>query len=286
MAFITLLERKVLRYSQSRVGPNKPSAGGILQPVADAIKLFLKRNLSPRRNLFFRFFIRPGVMLALVLLLWLVRPNFNPRVFLEYSRIILLMILRVNVYPILLIGWGSNNKYSILGALRRVAQTISYEVALALILLILLVYLNSLKLDFLFEIKTYVKIILLVPFIFVMWFLSRLAETNRTPFDFAEGESELVSGFNTEYRSVLFAIIFMAEYGRIYFLAIIRALVFSWELKLVSFSLVVSILIFLWIWTRSTFPRYRYDLLINLAWKRILPVALALTFFSLGLIIY
>jgi len=148
------------------------------------------------------------------------------RNFFYYSVILILIVLSLNVYPLLLRGWGSRNKYSILGSLRRVAQTISYEIRLALIVIVILIYIRLLSFDILKKTNFFYAYLLVIPIIFTLWLISSLAETNRTPFDFAEGESELVSGFNTEYGAGGFAIIFIAEYGRIYFLRMVTGLIF------------------------------------------------------------
>lgn len=283
VAFITLLERKILGYSQSRLGPNKPSFIGLLQPMADAVKLFIKNFIVSYKTIKIVFFFSPIISLRLVLWIWIIVPiEFRILNFL-FSAILLLIILRLNVYPLLLRGWASKNKYSIFGALRRIAQTISYEIRLALILLSILLYYISLRFDnFIFN-KYFCWILILNPFIFSVWLISRLAETNRTPFDFSEGERELVSGFNTEYRAGGFAIIFMAEYGRIYFLRIISSVIFCFSRNYFILSIFTASLVFIWVWIRTTFPRYRYDLLINLAWKRILPFILSLLILVIGL---
>lgn len=276
VAFITLLERKILGYSQRRIGPNKPSFIGLLQPIADAVKLFIKNFLISNKILKLVFYFIPIISLFLVLWVWIILPlEFNISFF-TFSSILLLIILRLNVYPLLLRGWASKNKYSIMGALRRVAQTISYEISLALILLIILIYYIRIRFDFFILNKTYFKIFLISPFIFSLWIISRLAETNRTPFDFSEGERELVSGFNVEYGAGGFAIIFMAEYGRILFLSILSRILFCLSANFFMISIITAILVFIWVWVRTTFPRYRYDLLINLAWKRFLPFVLSL----------
>jgi len=222
------------------------------------------------------FFFSPIIRLSLVLWIWMVVPiEFKILNFL-FSAILLLIILSLNVYPLLLSGWASKNKYSIFGALRRIAQTISYEIRLALILLSVLLYYQDITFDNFLLNKSFFLIFLLNPFVFSIWLISRLAETNRTPFDFSEGERELVSGFNTEYRAGGFAIIFIAEYGRIYFLRIITRIIFCFSQNYLFISIFTTALVFTWVWARTTFPRYRYDLLINLAWKRILPFILSL----------
>lgn len=276
VAFITLLERKILGYSQSRLGPNKPSFIGLLQPIADAVKLFTKNFIVSYKTIKVVFFFSPIIRLSLVLWIWIIVPNEFKILNFIFSSILLLIILSLNVYPLLLRGWASKNKYSMFGALRRIAQTISYEISLALILLAILVYYIRLSFDNFVVNKGFCVILLLNPFIFSIWLISRLAETNRTPFDFSEGERELVSGFNTEYRAGGFAIIFIAEYGSIYFLRIITRLIFCFSINYFLTSIFTSSLVFAWVWIRTTFPRYRYDLLINLAWKRILPYILSL----------
>lgn len=286
IAFITLLERKILGYSQRRLGPNKPSFIGILQPMADAVKLFIKNFIFPNSSHNKVFIARPGIRLFLVLWIWLIIPIEFETLFFSFSIILILIVLSLNVYPLILRRWSSRNKYSIIGSLRRVAQTISYEISLALIVIILILYGSFISLDFARKFKVYYRIIALVPLIFYLWLISRLAETNRTPFDFSEGERELVSGFNTEYSSGGFAIIFIAEYGRIYFLRIVTRIIFRFSARLFFIRIITRFIVFFWVWARSTFPRYRYDLLMNLAWKRILPSVLGLRVIVTGILIY
>ena len=277
IAFITLLERKILGYRQRRLGPNKPSFVGLLQPMADAVKLFLKSFISPGGNKKIIFYAIPGVSLGLVLLAWSIYPLKFRGLCFRFSIIFIIIILRLNIYPVLLIGWGSDNKYSIMGALRGVAQTISYEISFALIILITILYLKDMSIDRMQLRKEYQRLIIISPSILILWVISALAETNRTPFDFAEGESELVSGFNTEFRAWGFATIFMAEYGRIYFLRAITASLFFPSSHAIIIAVFATLIVCFWVWARTTFPRYRYDLLINLAWKRILPTVLRLS---------
>lgn len=284
VAFITLLERKILGYSQSRLGPNKPSFIGILQPMADAVKLFIKNFMISNKTLKLVFYFMPIISLFLVLWAWIIAPlEFETTQFI-FSAILLLIILSLNVYPLLLRGWASKNKYSMIGSLRRVAQTISYEIRLALILLIILLYHFCVSFDLLVEYKLYTKIFITSPLMFALWLISSLAESNRTPFDFSEGERELVSGFNVEYGAGGFAIIFIAEYGSIFFLRILSRVIFCFSTNFLLISFMTSILVFIWVWTRTTFPRYRYDLLINLAWKRFLPCVLTILVFLISVI--
>lgn len=284
VAFLTLLERKLLGYIQIRKGPNKVGLIGILQPFSDAIKLFTKEQIFPYLSNLNLYFFSPIVNLFLSLLLWICIPFYRMFLNFNYSLLFFLVVSRLRVYTVIIAGWSSNSNYAMLGRLRSVAQTISYEVRLALILVCFLFLILSFNFIGFMKYQKYLWFIFLIFPLCLIWFVSRLAETNRSPFDFAEGESELVSGFNVEYRRAGFAIIFLAEYSRILFIRIICAIIFlggdfySWffYIKLVFFS-------FLWIWVRGTLPRYRYDKLIGLAWKRYLPVTLNYLFFYLGL---
>ena len=285
VAFITLLERKILRYRQYRVGPNKVSILGILQPIADAVKLFSNQLESPFSRNYIIFFLSPVIRVILVLVLWSLIPLIVGFHKFTYSIIIIIIVIRFGVYPLLLAGWSSNRKYAILGGLRGVSQTISYEIRLALIILTFLVYLNRYSLETILVNSSYISLLILSPIIILLWVISCLAETNRTPFDFSEGESELVSGFNVEYGSGGFALIFIAEYAIIFFLSALTAFLGTGSMpsRLIRYFFTI-ILVFFWVWARATLPRFRYDLLMTLAWKRILPVALGGLEFSLILI--
>lgn len=221
------------------------------------------------------YYFSPMLALFLVLFVWALNSKINISLGFKFSFLVVIVVLRFNVYPVLIRGWASNSKYSMLGGLRGVAQTISYEIRLALILMSAIIYLIRLKLDWC-QAWGRLGLAFLWPRLLGVWFLSRLAETNRTPFDFAEGESELVSGFNIEYGGGGFALIFMAEYASIYFLSGLTVLIFFPILNIALYRGLVVGLVGVWIWVRRTFPRYRYDLLMNLAWKRILPYALSL----------
>ena len=263
VAFITLLERKILRFSQLRLGPNKPRVLGLMQPIADAIKLFSNKFiiLNSSNNLY-KF--TPALALRLALLLWTPITHHPSGTSYEYGILIFLIILRLSIYPILLTGWRTKNKFTVIGRIRRIAQTISYEISLIFIIL------SFTTIYFITSPKQLLnaahwRTTLSSPTILAIWLITILAETNRTPFDFAEGESELVSGFNTEYRANKFALIFITEYAIIYLFAYISQLIFS-------ISLIIWIIF--WIWTRATLPRHRYDLLININWKLILPISI------------
>lgn len=275
VAFLTLLERKVLGYIQIRKGPNKVGFIGLLQPFADAIKLFTKEQTFPTIRNFIPYYISPVFSLFISLVCWVLLPYEFGIFRFELGVLFLLCCIRAGVYSTLGAGWSSNSKYALLGCLRGVAQTISYEVRLALILLGVLFLVGELDLGIFCN---YQKNCWFIVFCFplgLLWFASCLAERNRTPFDFAEGESELVSGFNTEYRAGGFALIFIAEYASILFLSSIFVVVFLGRgISSILFYLKLVFIRFCFIWVRGTLPRLRYDKLIYLAWKRFLPVAL------------
>lgn len=275
VAFLTLLERKILGYAQERKGPNKVAFIGLLQPFADAVKLFTKESVKPEWRNKRLYFVAPVMSLLLALWVWGLVPLLETGVVFRYSAIILLIIISFGVYPTLLAGWSSNRKYALIGALRGVAQTISYEVRLALFIFRFLILSGCLTIRGVVGINKDILLgVLLVP-LGLLWFVRCLAETNRTPFDFAEGESELVSGFNIEYGRGGFALIFMAEYASILFLSLLTvSLLFCRNFQRLLMYLGMTGISGVWIWARATLPRYRYDMLINLAWKRFLPASL------------
>nr|YP_009107540.1 NADH dehydrogenase subunit 1 [Enoplometopus debelius]AIU44737.1 NADH dehydrogenase subunit 1 [Enoplometopus debelius] len=283
MSFITLLERKVLGYIQIRKGPNKVGYMGLLQPFADAVKLFTKEQTMPLKSNFMPYYLSPVFSLFISLIVWSVMPyeigmmNFNMGV------LFFLCCLSLGVYSTMVAGWASNCKYSLLGSLRAVAQTISYEVSLALILLSFIFLVGGFNLELFNLYQSSVWFLWLTFPLALVWFASCLAETNRTPFDFAEGESELVSGFNTEYSSGGFALIFMAEYTSILFMSMLFALLFlGGDPSSILFYFKLVMVGFLFIWVRGTLPRLRYDKLMYLAWKSFLPVSLNYLIFFMG----
>lgn len=286
IAFYTLIERKFLGYFHLRKGPNKVGLMGLPQPFADAIKLFVKEQAKPNPSNQTPFLFAPTIGLVLALIMWVIYPHSHQSFFIQFRVLYFLCVSRINVYTTFLAGWRSNSKYALLGALRGVAQTISYEVRISLILLTSLIILSSI--DFT-KIQLYSWVLLIFMPLAVVWFITNLAETNRTPFDFAEGESELVSGFNVEYRAGLFALIFIAEYANILVISLLTSVIFIRTIiiyltrDLVLVLQTVS-LAMLFVWVRATYPRIRYDHLINLTWKRFLPLSLALLMLSIPIV--
>nr|APX39688.1 NADH dehydrogenase subunit 1 [Aphthona euphorbiae] len=275
IAFLTLLERKVLGYIQIRKGPNKVGFLGLIQPFSDAIKLLTKEQIYPLMSNFNLYYICPVLNLFLALFLWLCLPFMSINLNFNFSILFFLSVSSLSVYTIMLAGWSSNSNYSLLGSLRSVAQTISYEVSLSLILMSYLFLILSLNLIDFMKYQEFIWFLYIMFPLCFMWLVSSLAETNRTPFDFAEGESELVSGFNVEYSSGGFVMIFLAEYGNILFMSMMCVILFlGANLSSFVFFLKLVFMSFFWLWVRGTLPRYRYDKLMYLAWKSYLPISL------------
>nr|YP_010704172.1 NADH dehydrogenase subunit 1 [Ptosima chinensis]WCO87665.1 NADH dehydrogenase subunit 1 [Ptosima chinensis] len=283
VAFLTLMERKVLGYIQIRKGPNKVGLLGILQPFSDAIKLFSKEQVYPLMSNFYLYYFSPVVNLFLALVLWFCMPFMSVLFNFNFGILFFLCCSSLSVYTIMLAGWSSNSNYANLGGLRAVAQTISYEVSLALIIICYLILISSLNLICFIKYQIYLWLVFICFPLAFIWFVSSLAETNRTPFDFAEGESELVSGFNVEYSAGGFALIFLAEYANILFMSMLFALFFlGGDIFSLMFFMKLVFLSFIFIWVRGTLPRYRYDKLMYLAWKAFLPVSLNFLMFFIG----
>nr|YP_009526743.1 NADH dehydrogenase subunit 1 [Ornebius kanetataki]AXY63962.1 NADH dehydrogenase subunit 1 [Ornebius kanetataki] len=284
MAFLTLLERKVLGYIQIRKGPNKVGYLGILQPFADAVKLFLKEESHPWMSNYLLYWICPVLALILSLLIWLIFPFITHFISFEFGLLFFLCCTSMGVYSVMLAGWSSNSSYALLGSLRAVAQTISYEVSLALILLSYILMMGGFNLMNFYIYQEYMWFIVMNLPLGLVWFSTMLAETNRTPFDFAEGESELVSGFNVEYSSGGFALIFMAEYVSILFMSLMMVVLnLGCNMKSVIFFVEIVLISFLFIWVRGTLPRFRYDKLMYMSWKIYLPLSLNYLMFFVSL---
>nr|UFZ13423.1 NADH dehydrogenase subunit 1 [Neohermes inexpectatus] len=284
VAFLTLLERKVLGYMQIRKGPNKVGFWGIPQPFCDAIKLFTKETIYPIISNYLSYYFSPIFSLFLSLLIWMVFPMFWGLWNFNLGLLFFLCCTSMGVYTVMIAGWSSNSNYAMLGGLRAVAQTISYEVSLALILMSMIFMILSFSFINLMIYQNYLWFLIISFPLSLALFASCLAETNRTPFDFAEGESELVSGFNVEYSSGGFALIFLAEYASILFMSMLFSLIFlGANIYSVEFYLKLTLISFLFIWVRGTLPRYRYDMLMYLAWKSFLPLSLNFLIFFMGI---
>lgn len=289
VAFLTLLERKVLGYIQIRKGPNKVGVLGLLQPFRDAIKLFRKEQRFPFISNLNIYYFCPIINLSVSLFLWIRIPFLRFYLSFSLSLLFFLRVSRVGVYRIIMAGWASNSNYALLGGLRSVAQRISYEVRFSLILICMVFLILSLSLIDFFKFQTITWFVFFRLPLFFIWLISSIAETNRTPFDFAEGESELVSGFNVEYRRGGFALIFLAEYSNILFISIIRVILFlGRDINSLFFYYKIVLIVFFWIWVRGTLPRFRYDKLIYLAWKLFLPCSLnyIIMFFNFKVLIF
>nr|YP_009537830.1 NADH dehydrogenase subunit 1 [Chalinga pratti]AYN60547.1 NADH dehydrogenase subunit 1 [Chalinga pratti] len=284
VAFLTLLERKVLGYIQIRKGPNKMGMMGILQPFSDAIKLFTKEQIYLNYSNYFSFYFSPIVSFSLSLMIWMVIPYLFNMMMFNLGVLFFLCCMSIGVYTLLIAGWASNSNYSLLGGLRAVAQTISYEVSLSLILMSSIITIMDFNMIKFTEYQNLVWLIFMMMPLSMCFLSSLMAETNRTPFDFAEGESELVSGFNIEYSSGGFALIFLAEYSSILFMSMLFIIIYmgGYELNLL-FYLKLVFMSFFFIWVRGTLPRYRYDKLMYLCWKSYLPISLNYLLFFLGL---
>ncbi|YP_337794.1 NADH dehydrogenase subunit 1 (mitochondrion) [Saccoglossus kowalevskii] len=288
VAFITLGERKALGYMQARKGPTLVGPYGLLQPIADGVKLFIKEPIKPSSAASWLFLATPILALTIALILWV--PMTFPHQFssINLSLIFILTLSSLAVYTILGSGWASNSKYALLGAIRAVAQTISYEVSLGLTILCIIVLAGNFNLTSIYESQTYSWFILTCAPVSIMWYISTLAETNRSPFDLAEGESELVSGFNVEYAGGPFALFFLAEYSNIIFMNALSTIlllgggspleILGWP-QTILVALKITFLSFVFLWVRASYPRYRYDQLMHLAWKTFLPLSLGLLTF-------
>jgi len=288
VAYLTLAERKVIGYMQVRIGPNRVGYFGLLQPLADGLKLLFKEIILPTASNKALFFIGPVLAIAPAFAAWAVVP-FDATLVLaniDAGLLYILAMTSVAVYGVIIAGWASNSKYAFLGSLRSAAQIVSYEIAMGFTLVGVLMCANSLNLG---------KIVMgqeggfwhwyflpLFP-LFVVYFISAVAETNRAPFDVAEGESEIVAGFHVEYSGMAFAVFFLAEYANMMLVSMLAALMFlgGW-LSPVPFlpdSILwllakVAFLLFLFLWFRATFPRYRYDQIMRLGWKVFIPITL------------
>nr|ALE33693.1 NADH dehydrogenase subunit 1 [Acanthosaura lepidogaster] len=283
VAFLTLLERKMISSAQLRKGPNTVGPVGLLQPLADGVKLFVKEPTTPTPSSPMMFVIAPTTALALAMLIWTPLPMPNPLMNMNLGLLFLMATSSATVYTILWSGWASNSKYSLMGAIRAVAQTISYEVTLGLILMCLATQTGGYTLQLFSTTQELTWMATTSWPIMLMWYISTIAETNRTPFDLTEGESELVSGFNVEYTGGMFALLFLAEYSNILMINTLSTILFFSPNPQMSTSMFTtnlmmkSILLTMgFVWARSSYPRFRYDQLMHLLWKQLLPLTLAM----------
>nr|YP_010429321.1 NADH dehydrogenase subunit 1 [Ictonyx libycus]USR67313.1 NADH dehydrogenase subunit 1 [Ictonyx libycus] len=291
VAFLTLVERKILGYMQLRKGPNIVGPYGLLQPIADAVKLFTKEPLRPLTSSITMFVLAPILALTLALTMWIPLPMPYPLINMNLGVLFMLAMSSLAVYSILWSGWASNSKYALIGALRAVAQTISYEVTLAIILLSVLLMNGSFTLSTLITTQEQLWLIFPTWPLAMMWFISTLAETNRAPFDLTEGESELVSGFNVEYAAGPFALFFLAEYANIIMMNTLTIILFFGafhipylpELYSINLTMKTLLLTSSFLWIRASYPRFRYDQLMHLLWKNFLPLTLALCMWHMAL---
>nr|BBU25982.1 NADH dehydrogenase subunit 1 [Badis badis] len=291
VAFFTLIERKILGYMQLRKGPNIVGPYGLLQPIADGVKLFIKEPIRPSTSSPVLFILAPILAFTLALTLWSPIPMPHPITNLNLGILFILAISSLSVYSILGSGWASNSKYALIGALRAVAQTISYEVSLGLILLSLIFFAGNFTLQTFNMLQESLWLMLPAWPLAAMWYVSTLAETNRAPFDLTEGESELVSGFNVEYAGGPFALFFLAEYANILLMNTLTVTLFFGashfpampELTTLNLMTKAALLSIIFLWVRASYPRFRYDQLMHLIWKNFLPLTLAIVIWHLAL---
>nr|UZH32933.1 NADH dehydrogenase subunit 1 [Aphis spiraecola] len=284
VAFFTLLERKVLGYIQLRKGPNKFFFKGVFQPMGDGLKLFFKEVNYPSNMNFFIFMISPLLGLLISIFFWFIYPFIGMNYIMGFGLIYMFCCSSLMVYIFLMISWSSNSNYSVLGMIRFISQMISYEVSMMIIIMNLMFLINSFNLNDFYIYQINMKFFFFLFFLFILLLISFLAEMNRSPFDFSEGESELVSGFNIEFSSLSFIFIFMSEYMSIMFMGMLLCEMF-FGLMMNKFYLNIYILLFMFlvIWLRGFLPRFRYDKLMYLIWKLILPLSLFLFVFNFSI---
>jgi len=296
VAYLTLAERKVIGYIQVRIGPNRVGPRGLLQPIADGLKLALKEIIIPAKANRFLFILAPLLALAPALAAWAVIPFDDGMILsnIDAGLLYILALTSMSVYGIIIAGWASNSKYAFLGAIRSAAQMVAYEIAMGFALVCVLMAAGSLNLGEIVRAQQGSVVhwfwIPLLP-MFMVYFISGLAETNRAPFDVAEGESEIVAGFHVEYSGMTFALFFLAEYANMILISALTALMFmggwlsplegtplesyfAWVPGIVWLLAKMSFFLFLFLWFRATFPRYRYDQIMRLGWKVFIPLTI------------
>ncbi|OJX80940.1 NADH-quinone oxidoreductase subunit NuoH [Magnetospirillum sp. 64-120] len=301
VAYLTYAERKVIGAIQLRKGPNVVGPLGLLQPLADGAKLFLKETIFPSGSNKVVFVMAPMLTFTLALIAWAVIPFDEGWVLADINvgMLYLFAISSLGVYGIIMSGWASNSKYAFLGGLRSAAQMVSYEVSMGLVIISVLITVGSLNLtDIVMKQKETVWFVIPHLPMFVIFIVSILAETNRAPFDLAESESELVAGYNVEYSAMTFAMFFLGEYANMIlmsgmavvlflggWLPIVDVAPFNWIPGVIWFALKVCAVLFVFLWVRATFPRYRYDQLMRLGWKIFLPFSLIWVVLTSGVLV-
>jgi len=308
VAYLTLAERKIIGYIQVRIGPNRVGPRGLLQPIADGLKLLMKETILPTNANRFLFLLGPVLAFAPALAAWSVIPFDNGMVLADVNAglLYILAMTSMGVYGVIIAGWASNSKYAFLGALRSAAQIVSYEIAMGFAIVGVLLAGGSLNIG---EIVTAQQGSLIHWFwlpllpLFFIYFISGVAETNRAPFDVAEGESEIVAGFHVEYSAMTFSVFFLAEYANMILIAMLAALMFlggwlspfegipgletlfSWVPGIVWLLAKCAFFCFLYLWFRATFPRYRYDQIMRLGWKVFIPITIVWLMVVGGLVV-
>jgi NADH-quinone oxidoreductase subunit H len=296
VAYLTFAERKIIGYMQVRIGPNRVGPRGWLQPIADALKLLMKEIIIPTNANRFLFFVAPMLSIAPALAAWAVLPFTDTLVLanIDASLLYILALTSMGVYGVIIAGWSSNSKYAFLGAMRSAAQIVSYEIAMGFALVGVLLAGGSLNLVEIVQAQQGSLLhwfwLPLLP-LFLVYFISGVAETNRAPFDVSEGESEIVAGFHVEYSGMAFAVFFLAEYANMILIAALAALMFlggwlspfegtwfeswfAWVPGIFWLFAKMSVMLLLFLWFRATFPRYRYDQIMRLGWKVFIPITI------------
>ncbi|MFV1972553.1 MAG: NADH-quinone oxidoreductase subunit NuoH [Thiohalobacterales bacterium] len=307
VAYLTFAERKIIGYMQVRIGPNRVGPRGWLQPIADALKLLMKEIVVPTSSNRYLFLIAPMISIAPALAAWAAIPFTDTLVLadIDASLIYILALTSVGVYGVIIAGWASNSKYAFLGAMRSAAQIVSYEIAMGFALVGVLIAGGSLNLVEIVKAQQGSLVhwfwLPLFP-LFLVYFISGLAETNRAPFDVAEGESEIVAGFHVEYSGMAFAVFFLAEYANMILIATLAALMFlggwlspfegtwfetwfAWVPGIFWLLAKTSLFLFCFLWFRATFPRYRYDQIMRLGWKVFIPITIVWIVVAGGLVL-
>nr|YP_010449196.1 NADH dehydrogenase subunit 1 [Docophoroides brevis]UTT72588.1 NADH dehydrogenase subunit 1 [Docophoroides brevis] len=278
VAFFSLFERKLLSIIQSRKGPDKVVIMGIMQPISDAIKLVSKNIMSPNLSHKMMYSISPLMFIIISLMSWLLIPMKWSVNSIQSSLLALLLCLSLSVYGLITLGWFSNSKYSMLGSIRSVAQSISYEVVLSFTIMCIMISSSSLSIHSVMSIQFLVWLLFPHLITSVINMISSLAESNRTPFDLSESESELVSGFCTEYGGMSYTYIFLSENASLLFMMSIFIMLFT---GMTFVMIKVGLMVYLAVWIRSTFPRIRFDKMISLCWLEMLPIVMMMTTMSI-----